>query len=100
MSSKLTLSLMLALPLLLGGCLNEPIGARDAGFGEAVKYDTAIQIINPEPVYAAGATQPGSNGEVAQKAVERYRTDKVRPVQTQTTMGTSGSGSGSGSGPR
>lgn len=97
MSSNLTLALTLALPLLLGGCLNEPIGVRDAGFGEAVKYDTAIQTINPEPVYPAGAAQPGSNGEVGQKAVERYRTGQVKPVMTQeTTMGTNGSGSGSG----
>lgn len=102
MSSKLALALTLAVPLVLGGCLNEPIGSRDAGFGEAVKYDNAIQTINPEPVYAANAaTQPGSNGEVGQKAVQRYRTDQIKPVQTQeTTMGTSGSGSGSGSGPQ
>ena len=76
-------------------------GDEDAGFGEAVKYDQAVQVINPAPVYAANSTQPGSNGDVGAKAVERYRTDKVKAVETmQTTGGSSGGGSSSGSGPR
>jgi hypothetical protein len=86
----------------LAGCNTwySHIGDEDAGFGEAVKYDQAVQVINPAPVYAANSTQPGSNGDVGQKAVERYRTDKVKAVeQMQTTSGSSG-GSGSGSGPR
>lgn len=97
MSSKLALPLTLALPLLLGGCLNEPIGVRDAGFGEAFKYDTTIQMVNPEPVYPPTAAQPGSNGDVAAQAVARYRTGKVTQVQTMTTTsGSSGGGGGGG----
>lgn len=96
MSSKL----FLAVPpiLLIAACnsVNPVTGSPDPAFGEAVKYDTAIQTINPEPVYAQGSAQPGANGEVGQKAVERYRTDKAKPVQTQqTSMSTAASGSGS-----
>ena len=79
----------------LAGCNTwySHIGDEDAGFGEAVKYDQAIQVINPAPIYAANSTQPGSNGDVGSKAVERYRTDKVKAVeQMQTTSGTGASG--------
>jgi hypothetical protein len=101
MSSRLLLSTGLAAALLLSGCANQPTRVADPGFGEAVKYDTAIQTINPEPVYPPDAAQPGSNGDVAQQAMERYRKGQTKPVQTQqTTSGTTGSGSGSGGGPQ
>jgi predicted small secreted protein len=74
------------------------IGDEDSALGEAVAYDKAVQIINPAPVYAANSTQPGSNGDVGAKAVERYRTDKVKQVQMMET--TSGSSGGGSSGPR
>ena len=45
--------------------------------GEAVKYNAAIQTINPDPVYAAGGALPGDNGDQRRAAVKRYRTDKV-----------------------
>jgi len=86
----------------LGACgtVYSHYGDEDAGLGEAVKYDQAIQVINPAPVYAANSTQPGSSGDVGQKAVERYRTDKVKPVEMmQTTGGSGGGGSGASSGP-
>ena len=83
---------------LLGGCAVNPVSQSvDPGMGEAAKYNAAIQIIDPDPVYAADGAQPGDNGEVGAKAVQRYRTDTVKSVETQTT--TSG-GSGGGSGPR
>lgn len=87
----------------LSGC--NTIGSDAPGFGESVKYDAAIQTINPAPVYAENSTQPGSNGDLGAHAIKRYRTDTVKPVQTmQTTIegggssaessgGTSGSGS-------
>ena len=68
------------------------IGDEDSALGEAVAYDKAVQIINPAPVYAADSAKPGSNGDVGAKAVERYRTDKVKAVETMQT--TSGTGSG------
>ena len=62
----------------------------DPNFGEAHRYNAAIQTINPAPVYEAGDAQPGDHGEKAANAVERYRTDQVKNVEVmQTTTGTS-----------
>jgi len=99
MSSK-RLIIAAAACVTLGACstVYSHYGDEDAGFGETVKYDQAIQVINPAPVYAANGAKPGDNGEVGQKAVERYRTDKVKQVETMETT-TSSSGSSS-SGPR
>jgi hypothetical protein len=77
----------------LAGCntMNTHIGDEDPGMGEAVKYNAALQTINPAPVYPATAAQPGSNGDVGAKAVKRYRTDAVKPVETmQTSTGSAG----------
>jgi hypothetical protein len=92
--------LPLAGMLFLAGCntANTHIGDEDPFLGEAVKYNAAIQTINPTPVYPAGAAQPGDNGAKGQAAVKRYRTDTVKPVETMTTS-SSGGGSSGGSGP-
>jgi hypothetical protein len=92
MSFKLALPLLVGLPL-LAGCMNEPIAQRDPALGEAVRFNSAIQTINPDPVYTLGASQPGDNGEHATKAVERYRKGTVKAVET---VGTTTSSSGSG----
>jgi len=97
MSSKRLLITMIACAALAGcNTAYTHIGDEDVAFGEAVKYDQAIQVINPAPVYAANAAQPGSNGEVGQKSVERYRTDKVKQVEQMQTTGSTGGGSSSG----
>jgi hypothetical protein len=92
--------LLLASTLIpLTGCntMNSHIGDEDPFMGEAVKYNAAIQTINPTPVYPPAAAQPGDNGEKGSKAVKRYRNDQVKQVETmQTTSG----GSGGGTGPR
>ena len=87
--------------LALSACntANSHIGEEDPFIGEAVKYNAAIQTINPTPVYRADAAQPGGNGDVGAQAVERYRTDKVKPVQSLQTSKSSGGGAGGGSGP-
>jgi hypothetical protein len=97
MAMKCRFAVLVGGSLLLAGCLNEPIGVRDAGFGEAAKYDAAVQIINPDPVYPPDSAQPGDSGEHGAKAVERYRKGQVKDVETmQTTTGTSGSGGSGG----
>lgn len=50
----------------------------DPGFGEAQRYDMAVQTIDPDPQYPADARQPGDHGEKAQKATERYRKGQVK----------------------
>ena len=59
----------------------------DPGFGEAVRYDMAVQTVNPDPVYPEGTLEPGYHGEKAQKATERYRKGTTKPVQQQSTGG-------------
>jgi predicted small secreted protein len=80
----------------LAGCntVHKHIGEEDPAFGEAVKYDTALQTVNPDPVYPANAAQPGASGDKGAHAVKRYRTDAVKAVESeQTTAGSTGSSS-------
>ena len=63
----------------LAGCA--PV---DAGFGEALRYDMAVQTIDPDPQYPEGSLQPGYHGEKGQKAIDRYRKGGVKPVQAQS----------------
>ena len=58
----------------------------DPGFGEAVRYDMAIQTVDPDPQYPADGAKPADSGEHAQKATERYRkgnTKPARPISSQ-----------------
>ena len=85
----------------LGACNTIPpqAGSMDAGWGEASKYNAAVQIIDPNPVYTADAAQPGDNGEKAAAATKRYRTDAVKDTQPASSTRRPGA-SGGGSGPR
>ncbi len=92
---RIRLSLALLPVLLLAACntAQTHLGDEDASFGEAVKYDQAIQTVNPDPVAGRGAAEPGGSGVKGQAAVKRYRTDAVKQVEAaQTTSSTSGSG--------
>jgi hypothetical protein len=82
----------------LCGCntVNQNIGSEDPALGEAVKYNAAIQTINPDPVYPPGGAMPGDNGDVGAKAVKRYRTDSVKQLETMST----GTSAGSSAAPR
>ncbi|HET7708789.1 MAG TPA: hypothetical protein VFK50_04545 [Sphingomicrobium sp.] len=93
MSSRRLLVAPLTL-VLLAGCdtIYPQSGSPDPGFGEAVKYNAAIQTIDPAPVYDENGSQPGDSGAKGAAAVKRYRTDAVKPVETISTS--------SGSGPR
>ncbi len=91
--------------LVLAGCsttspdshLAPQAGSLDAAFGEVTKYNAAMQIIDPDPVYAEGGAQPGDNGDKGADAVARYRTDQVKDTQP---AGSTTRSSGGGSGPR
>lgn len=94
------LALATAGPLLLAGCATvDPVSqSLDPGFGETVKYDMAVQTIDPDPPNPPDAAQPGDHGDKGAQAVKRYRTGTVKPVETTQTTGQS-TGAG-GSGPR
>ena len=91
MSSRL-LAAPLALGLLAGCNTISPVSQSvDPSFGEAVKYNIAVQTIDPAPVYGELDAQPGESGAKGAAAVQRYRTDQVKQVeQIQTTEGGGG----------
>lgn len=66
----------------------------DSGFGEAVRYDMAVQTIDPDPVYPENAAKPGGNGEHGQKATERYRKGTTKALRRESIGGGSGGGGG------
>jgi hypothetical protein len=59
----------------------------DPGFGEAYRYDMAVQTIDPDPVYPEDGAKPGDSGEHAAKATERYRKGTTKPVQRESASG-------------
>jgi hypothetical protein len=94
MSSKLLIA-SLSLGLLTGCTQIYPVSlSADPGMGEAVKYDIAVQTIDPDPVYGPDSAQPGDNGERSQKSVDRYRKGAVKDVQQMGTQSASGGGGG------
>jgi hypothetical protein len=95
MSSRLLAISIATLSLCACSTVNKNIGQEDPGMGEAVKYDAALQTINPAPVYGPGGAQPGDNGDRGAQAVKRYRSGQVKALETIGT--TSGSGSSGGS---
>ena len=74
--------------------------AVDPGLGEALKYDMALQTIDPDPIYPPGSAEPGTSGTTNAEAAKRYRTDAVKPVQVTTTTTSSTGGAGASSGPK
>ena len=71
----------------LSGC-----SAVDPGLGEALRYDMAIQTVNPDPVYPEGGAQPGDNGEKGANAVKAYRKGETEALKVETTSSVGGSG--------
>jgi hypothetical protein len=108
MSSRVLLITAAAAALAACNTVPKNNGQEDNAMGEAVKYNAALQTINPAPVYAEGGAQPGDNGDRGAQAVKRYRTDQVnarhkaetnsaRNSALSTTQSQGGSGGG---GPR
>ena len=54
-------------------------------YGEALRYDMAVQTVDPDPQYPADARQPGDNGEKAQKATARYRRGQVQAANAPSS---------------
>ena len=70
----------------LGACA--PV---DPGYGEAVRYDMAIQTVNPDPVYPEDGAKPGDSGEHAAKATDRYRKGQTKAIRRESASGGGGS---------
>ena len=71
----------------LAGCT-----AVDPGFGEAQRYNMAIQTVNPDPVYPEGSPEAGTNGDTARSAAERYRKGQVKAIERESTTTVTGGG--------
>jgi hypothetical protein len=92
------------LSLMLGGCADIYWDRRDSvAFwgGDATASNVAIQTIDPWPPAAANRRLT-TNGELAQRAAERYRTNKTTPLKpigtTSVQTGVSSSAGASGGG--
>ena len=88
MRSKAMLTLVGA-SLSIGACA--PV---DPGFGEAVRYDMAVQTVDPDPQYPEGSAQPGADGEKGQKAHERYRKGQTKALREERSTSAGGGGPG------
>lgn len=84
----------------LGGCQSfDPVSqSPDPRFGEAVAWNKAVQIINPDPVYPPTAQQPGADGTRGAAAVDRYKKGTVKTPERMSTSSSGGGGGGGGSG--
>lgn len=81
-------SLSIAALALLAACA--PVDQPTPGFGDAVRFNIAAQVVNPNP-HPNDMPPPEMEGERTRGAIERYQTDKVkRPVPLGTTDGIKG----------
>src|SRR5262245_48476495 len=77
----------LALGAMLGACSDLYFDRRETvsfHAGDAAASNVAAQMVDPWPPYASNR-RIEHNGERAQKAAERYRTNKVTPLATSST---------------
>jgi len=81
MSSRLLVISLATLGLCACSTVHKNIGQEDPGFGETVKYNAALETINPAPVYGPNGAQPGGNGDNGAVVGEAT----VRPA-TRTAM--------------
>ena len=85
---RCSLMLLLASAATLGACT--PV---DTAFGEAFRWNNALQTVNLEPV-SHGPQMEGDSGQRAESAIERYEKGEVKePVSLQTTTIVSGGSS-------
>jgi len=97
MSSRARVATLCMAAGLLAGCSTASQEAAPnigTDFGEASRYNAAVQIIDPEPVYTAEGAQPGDRGDMGVAAVRRMRTGQVKQPEQMTTSSSSGGGSG------
>ena len=101
MSSRQFLILSAAC-LAVAGCntAHSEIGQEDPFLGESVRYNAAVQTINPDPIYPEGAAEPGSSGAKGAAAVARYRTDQVNARHRSEVSSAEAGGLSTTQGPR
>jgi len=86
------------LAILAAGCdptIYRESGTPVPGYGNAVRQNAAVMIIDPQPVSAAN-TNIDFDGRRAGLAIERYRSGEVIPPITLRTSDVLSSSSGTG----
>lgn len=86
MSSVFRILAIVALaPVALAACENpaKPKAVLHSGFGDAVRHNMAVQLVNPEGSQDFGPTP--MDGDRAGIAVTRYRTGQTEEVVEQRT---------------
>jgi type IV pilus biogenesis protein CpaD/CtpE len=82
----------------LAGCAYQDSTTEYPGFGDAVRQNNAVMIIDPNPA-GAQVTDIDMDGARAGLAIDRYRAGKVIPpktLSTTTDLSTQGSGGSTG----
>lgn len=91
--SRHTLALALVLPL-AAGCGTQAYEPLSADFGNSVRHNMMMQVVNPDPPAATEGAPTGS-GSRAALAYSRYENGKVAKapgVATSSVGGTGGTG--------
>ncbi|HYD29645.1 MAG TPA: hypothetical protein VEB64_02140 [Azospirillaceae bacterium] len=70
----------------VAGCGTQAYEPLSADFGNAVRHNMAVQVVNPDPPAASDAAPTGSGARAA-LAYNRYETGKVVKPQTMSTSG-------------
>lgn len=82
--------------VLVAGCVSDgsdSMVSSVSNWGEANRQTMAAQVIDPNPVYDTAV--PETSGDHAAKAIERYRTDKVKkPERIKTSSAGTGAAGG------
>jgi len=81
----------------LAGCASQDSNTEYPGFGDAVRQNNAVMIIDPNPA-GAQVTDIDMDGARAGLAIDRYRTGKVIPPKTLSTVDSLSSGAGTSMG--
>ncbi len=78
----LACALLTAVAVMSAGCENsEPLRK---GFGDSVRHNMAVHIINPRPNYDVDSLS-GLTGPRAAGVMERYHSDKVEELRIERT---------------
>ena len=83
------LAILVLVGLGLAACSSKPADTPRPEFGEAVRANMELQIINPEP--NESTTLPPSDGVRRGLMIRRYQTDEVEPP-LETTSSSIGGG--------
>ncbi|MGE5548078.1 MAG: hypothetical protein ACM33T_14325 [Solirubrobacterales bacterium] len=54
-------------------------------FGDSVRHNMRIQMVNPDPIPSTASAEDQTDGDLAASAYDRYRTGKVKALKPTTS---------------